>query len=127
MRFGISATSSILPKNLRTRLRPVNVCAIVGLVLRRALCGDGFPTADQAVPRERYRSGQAQCDAPDVGRSLEPAANCRSGCQAPNHILRIICKFSAVTWRFRGVITPESLDFVHDYFNSTLAPTFSRV
>src|SRR5215813_3213347 len=29
MRFGISATSSILPKNLRTRLRPVNVCAIV--------------------------------------------------------------------------------------------------
>src|SRR5260370_9892154 len=29
MRFGISATSSIFPKNLRTRLRPVNVCAIV--------------------------------------------------------------------------------------------------
>src|SRR3954447_4997461 len=29
MRFGISATSSILPKNLRTRLRPVKVCAIV--------------------------------------------------------------------------------------------------
>src|ERR1700693_6211730 len=28
MRFGISATSWILPKNLRTRLRPVNVCAI---------------------------------------------------------------------------------------------------
>src|ERR1051326_861208 len=29
MRLGISATSWILPKNLRTRLRPVNVCAIV--------------------------------------------------------------------------------------------------
>src|ERR1700680_1437263 len=28
MRFGISATSWILPKNLRTRLRPVKVCAI---------------------------------------------------------------------------------------------------
>src|SRR5438034_9180927 len=28
MRFGISATSWIFPKNLRTRLRPVNVCAI---------------------------------------------------------------------------------------------------
>src|SRR5580700_9156788 len=49
MRFGISATSSIFPKDLRTRLRPVNVCAIVasfflrpprmgGGVFRRAKC-----------------------------------------------------------------------------------------
>jgi hypothetical protein len=29
MRFGISATSLIVPKNFLTRLRPVNVCAIV--------------------------------------------------------------------------------------------------
>src|SRR5271163_5089641 len=29
MRFGISATSSIFPKNLRTRFRPINVCAIM--------------------------------------------------------------------------------------------------
>jgi hypothetical protein len=29
MRFGISATSLIDPKNFLTRLRPVNVCAIV--------------------------------------------------------------------------------------------------
>src|SRR5882672_4439333 len=29
MRFGISATSWIFPKNLRTRLRPVNVCAAI--------------------------------------------------------------------------------------------------
>src|SRR5215510_13044402 len=29
MRFGISATSWIFPKNLRTRLRPVNVCAVI--------------------------------------------------------------------------------------------------
>src|SRR6266571_1665674 len=38
MRFGISATSWIFPKNLRTRLRPVNVCAISSLALsnRRA-------------------------------------------------------------------------------------------
>jgi hypothetical protein len=28
MRLGISATSRILPKNFRMRLRPVNVCAI---------------------------------------------------------------------------------------------------
>src|SRR5262245_66519099 len=32
MRFGISATSWIFPKNLRTRLRPVNVCAISSLL-----------------------------------------------------------------------------------------------
>src|ERR1700761_6968066 len=31
MRFGISATSSIFPKNLRTRFRPINVCAICPL------------------------------------------------------------------------------------------------
>src|SRR5215218_24426 len=36
MRFGISATSLICPKNLRTRLRPVNVCcAIVSSTSRR--------------------------------------------------------------------------------------------
>src|ERR1700719_714564 len=29
MRFGISATSSIFPKNFRTRFRPINVCAIM--------------------------------------------------------------------------------------------------
>src|SRR5712675_1497885 len=36
MRFGISATSLMCPKNLRTLLRPVNVCcAIVASHLRR--------------------------------------------------------------------------------------------
>src|SRR5579875_3162895 len=34
MRFGISATSLIDPKNFLTRLRPVNVCAIVSLSIR---------------------------------------------------------------------------------------------
>src|SRR5437870_8612431 len=29
MRFGISATSLMCPKNLRTRLRPVNVCCAI--------------------------------------------------------------------------------------------------
>src|ERR1700674_4178606 len=42
MRFGISATSSIFPKNLRTRLRPVNVCAIVAsFFLRPPRMGGG--------------------------------------------------------------------------------------
>src|SRR5712691_12566084 len=40
MRFGISATSWILPKNLRTRLRPVNVCTIVAS--RFVAPGDAF-------------------------------------------------------------------------------------
>src|SRR5262249_14059782 len=34
MRFGISATSLIVPKNFLTRLRPVNVCAIFSLSIR---------------------------------------------------------------------------------------------
>src|SRR5215831_7381623 len=38
MRFGISATSLMCPKNLRTRLRPVNVCCtIVASHYRRPL------------------------------------------------------------------------------------------
>src|SRR5215468_10939009 len=42
MRFGISATSLMCPKNLRTRLRPVNVCcAIVASHLRRPRCEGG--------------------------------------------------------------------------------------
>src|SRR5919206_3614708 len=39
MRFGISATSWIEPKNLRTRLRAVKVCAILLLVS----LPDGWP------------------------------------------------------------------------------------
>src|SRR5437588_5695313 len=33
MRFGISATSWIFPKNFLTRLRPVNVCAAISVSL----------------------------------------------------------------------------------------------
>src|SRR5271156_3373259 len=50
MRFGISATSSIFPKDLRTRLRPVNVCAIVAsFFLRPPRMGSGVfrPEADR--------------------------------------------------------------------------------
>src|ERR1043165_8414587 len=35
MRFGISATSWIFPKNLRTRLRPIKVCAVAMCSLLR--------------------------------------------------------------------------------------------
>src|SRR5258708_34262957 len=51
MRFGISATSSILPKNLRTRLRPVNVCAIVASLLPpHTLTGGGAFRRTSTVP-----------------------------------------------------------------------------
>src|SRR5262245_51949719 len=44
MRFGISATSLMCPKNLRTRLRPVNVCcAIVASRYRRPFEGANLP------------------------------------------------------------------------------------
>src|SRR5436190_13650854 len=50
MRFGISATSLMCPKNLRTRLRPVNVCcAIVASHLRRPL-GANLPEARLLPP-----------------------------------------------------------------------------
>src|SRR5712691_7236820 len=52
MRFGISATSWIFPKNLRTRLRPVNVCAISSLLAvsdRRA----GTTLQKAAIHRDR--------------------------------------------------------------------------
>src|SRR4029434_214226 len=42
MRFGISATSWIFPKNLRTRLRPIKVCAVAMCsLLRRTVQGHG--------------------------------------------------------------------------------------
>src|SRR5581483_11112998 len=50
MRFGISATSLMCPKNLRTRLRPVNVCcAIVASRYRRPFEG-GEPSKARLPP-----------------------------------------------------------------------------
>src|SRR5262245_2511387 len=43
MRFGISATPWIFPKNLRPRLRPVNVCAISSLALSNRRGRDDSP------------------------------------------------------------------------------------
>src|SRR5580704_18783703 len=51
MRFGISATSWIFPKNLRTRLRPVNVWAIF-LAPRRTV-GTGTTLQRAAIHRDR--------------------------------------------------------------------------
>src|SRR5258708_24898103 len=58
MRFGISATSLMCPKNLRTRLRPVNVCcAIVASHFRRP-CGRTIRGATAAGPGLNFESPQ---------------------------------------------------------------------
>src|SRR5580704_17746409 len=59
MRFGISATSLMWPKNLRTRLRPVNVCcAIVASRYRRPCLPEAnLPERGQrAASRVEFRS-----------------------------------------------------------------------
>src|SRR5581483_4076026 len=50
MRFGISATSLMCPKNLRTRLRPVNVCCAIGASHFVALQG-GASSGEQPPSR----------------------------------------------------------------------------
>src|SRR6185295_14161752 len=55
MRFGISATSWIFPKNFLTRLRPVNVCAMCSLCCRPAAIlsvGTGATLRKAAIHRD---------------------------------------------------------------------------
>src|SRR6476620_677154 len=60
MRFGIAATSCIFPKNFLTRLRPVNVCAIVPLCCRPAVFKFMSSRDDSPESRNPSRlSGQA--------------------------------------------------------------------
>src|ERR1700742_390625 len=76
MRFGISATSLMCPKNLRTRLRPVNVCcAIVASRYRRPLPKRHFQGAAVAVPRVEFRS---------ISRAGRPS----SGPDGPDFVLQ---------------------------------------
>ena len=55
MRFGISATSLMCPKNLRTRLRPVNVCCAIVASHFVAPEGRTFPKRDCHRPRVEFR------------------------------------------------------------------------
>jgi hypothetical protein len=50
MRFGISATSLMCPKNLRTRLRPVNVCCAIVASHFVARFGRTFRSAAATAP-----------------------------------------------------------------------------
>src|SRR3954452_10632378 len=54
MRFGISATSLMCPKNLRTRLRPVNVCCAMVASHFVARFGRAVQDAAAAAPRVEF-------------------------------------------------------------------------
>src|ERR1700692_4230726 len=56
MRFGISATSLICPKNLRTRLRPVNVCCAIVASHFVARQGRTFRSAIRIAPGLNFDS-----------------------------------------------------------------------
>src|ERR1700709_2006630 len=65
MRFGISATSLMCPKNLRTRLRPVNVCCAI--------------VASHFVARQGRTFRSAIGIAPELNPDTSP--NSKSQCQ----------------------------------------------
>src|SRR6516164_1027856 len=94
MRFGISATSWIFPKNLRTRLRPVNVCAISSLALSNRRARDDSPEG-----RNPSRpSGQASKTLPSIRfYSLRLIAEAL-----------YLCRYPAEIWTIPGLRTTES-------------------
>src|SRR6202521_1301805 len=118
MRFGISATSWILPKNLRTRLRPVNVCAIVGLSIGR--CSQRHhvrrPGAAPGSATPGYRCvGRDSPVRRRPARALPVVADPKP-LSPKSHCLRIVHSIAPPrrrTWRFAGFrrrnpLTPSS-------------------
>src|SRR5262245_12489158 len=104
MRFGISATSWIFPKNLRTRLRPVNVCAISSLALSNRRARDDSPEGRHpSRPSGQPSRPLCLCDSADrrTATSLPP-----SGRYA----------------RFRGLLTPESVALTSHLLEFHLGP-----
>src|SRR4051794_31460057 len=80
MRFGISATSLMCPKNLRTRLRPVNVCCAI---VASHLC----------CPRREGEPSEHAAFRPPSGLNFfEPSLVSKSRFQAfrPDFVLRTV-------------------------------------
>src|ERR1700739_4943804 len=69
MRFGISATSLMCPKNLRTRLRPVNVCCAIGASHFVALQG-GEPSGLRPPSRSGLNVDHFEGEKPVSGNQL---------------------------------------------------------
>src|SRR4029434_3031219 len=101
MRFGISATSWIFPKNLRTRLRPVNVCAISSLALSNCRARDDSPEGRHpSRPSGQPSKPSIVCD----------SADCRSAMPLPERGRDHASAGARQRYgRFRGSRTPESL------------------
>src|SRR5437763_2681285 len=103
MRFGISATSWIFPKNFLTRLRPVNVCAAISplaLSNRRA--------------RTTLRKAAIHRDRQDRRRG--PLLLFDS---ATRQIFGFCC-YQAEISAIPGISPPESPTSHHSYLSSTL-------
>src|SRR5690349_17615458 len=89
MRFGISATSWIFPKNLRMRLRPANVLAILDLAPQPRLTErPRFLRAGSAVrrPQPSATSHRVQDPYPQPER-LKPLDGERPQSQSPGPLL----------------------------------------
>src|SRR5499427_4224106 len=104
MRFGISATSWIFPKNLRTRLRPVNVCAISSLALSNRRAGTTLRKA--AIHRDHQ----------DSRRDPSPM---RFGRPPHRHVPAAVRQRYG---RFRGLLTPESVALTSHLLEFHLGP-----
>src|SRR5215475_6415812 len=112
MRFGISATSWIFPKNLRTRLRPVNVCAISSLALSNRRARDDSPEGRHpSRPSGQPSRPLCLCDSADrrTAMSLPPSG-------------RDMGRRPAEIWRFRGLLTPESVALTSHLLEFHLGP-----
>src|SRR6185437_4419126 len=121
MRFGISATSLIDPKNFLTRLRPVNVCAIGSILSRFEFAGSAGASPDSRHHRDypdRRRGCPFLCDS---GLPEPPHSSTRLG--GNPSLGAAFLNLSRAT----GPGIAICLQISVAYFNSTLAPTFSRV
>src|SRR6516164_1838438 len=126
MRFGISATSWIFPKNLRTRLRPVNVSAIVLSRFDRVPALPATVSPGHATRLFGERPGAAvigEHSQIELRRNKSP--NCfglsDSGCR--QHDLPDNPNAGSP----EGSAPRNCRLIAHNYLSSTLAPAFSRV
>src|SRR5262249_32044796 len=104
MRFGISATSWIFPKNLRTRLRPVNVCAISSLALSNRRARDDSPEG-------RHPSRPSGQPSKPLVSAARPTAEPPSPYRRPAEI-----------GRFRDLLTPEPVALTSHLLEFHLGP-----
>src|SRR5262249_61921120 len=104
MRFGISATSWIFPKNLRTRLRPVNVCAISSLALSNRRARDDSPEG-------RHPSRPSGQPSRPLSYAIRPTAEPPCPCRRPAEI-----------WAIPGFTHPESVALTSHLLEFHLGP-----